>query len=172
MFDLEQKAETEGRPSEAKVWNVLVAQIWTGFPAYCHGTPDIKETMNASFSQLVSQLLYGQPELRSAVLRGLKLIVDSNVAISNSVQDTLNPSGTSIEQATQNINFLRTQAESWLAVLFNVFGSVGRDARGPVGEVITAWAGITSEQVEFSDFLFYHSTDFVSGNPQSVHKSR
>lgn len=43
MFDAQQKAEAEGRPSEAKVWNVLVAQIWAGFVGYCHGTPDLKE---------------------------------------------------------------------------------------------------------------------------------
>lgn len=147
MFDLQQKAENEGRQSESKVWNVLISQIWAGFPAYCHATPNIEGTMDASFSQLVSQLLYGQPELRSAVLRGLRLIVESNVALSNSVPDTLNPSGLTDEQASHNVTFLRTQAESWLAVLFNVFGTVGRDARGPVGDVITAWASITSEQV-------------------------
>ncbi|KAJ3778669.1 armadillo-type protein [Lentinula raphanica] len=153
MFDLQQKAETEGRQSEAKVWNVLISQIWAGFPSYCHGTPDIKETLNASFSQLISQLLYGQPELRSPVLRGLKLIVDSNVALANSVPDTLNPAGITSEQAALNVTFLQTQAESWEAVLFNVFGSVGRDARGQVGEVITAWAGITSEQEIHKAFL-------------------
>ncbi|KAJ4483189.1 armadillo-type protein [Lentinula aciculospora] len=146
MFDLQQKAETEGRQSEAKVWNVLISQTWAGFPAYCHGTPNLKDIMNASFSQLVSQLLYGQPELRSAVLRGLRLLVESNVSLANSVPDTLNPSGITSVRAEQNVLFLQAQAESWLAVLFNVFGSVSRDARGQVGDVITAWAGITSEQ--------------------------
>lgn len=43
MFDLQQKAETEGRASEGKVWSVLVAQIWGGLPGYCHGTPDLPE---------------------------------------------------------------------------------------------------------------------------------
>ena len=43
MFDLQQKAEAEGRQSEAKVWNVLVAQVWNGLPAYCYKTPDFQE---------------------------------------------------------------------------------------------------------------------------------
>ena len=43
MFDLQQKAEVEGRASEAKVWSVLVSQIWNGLPAYCYRTPDLKE---------------------------------------------------------------------------------------------------------------------------------
>ncbi|KAF8829060.1 hypothetical protein HHX47_DHR3000971 [Lentinula edodes] len=176
MFDLQQKAENEGRQSESKVWNVLISQIWAGFPAYCHATPNIEGTMDASFSQLVSQLLYGQPELRSAVLRGLRLIVESNVALSNSVPDTLNPSGLTDEQAAHNVTFLRTQAESWLAVLFNVFGTVGRDARGPVGDVITAWASITSEQeihkayIKVVDLFKGHigKTSSASGNEENI----
>ncbi|KAJ3791123.1 NUC173-domain-containing protein [Lentinula aff. detonsa] len=162
MFDLQQKAETEGRQSEAKVWNVLISQIWAGFPSYCHGTSNIKDTMDVSFSQLVSQLLYGQPELRSPVLRGLRLIVESNVALVNSVPATLNPASVTSEQAALNVMFLRTQAESWLAVLFNVFGSVGRDARGQVGDVITAWAGITSEQEIHKAFV--KVVDLLKGN--------
>lgn len=43
MFDLQQKAEMEDRPSEAKVWTVLVAQIWSGFAGYCNGAADVKE---------------------------------------------------------------------------------------------------------------------------------
>lgn len=43
MFNLQQKAETEGRASEAKVWSVLVAQIWAGLAGYCHAPVDLKE---------------------------------------------------------------------------------------------------------------------------------
>ena len=42
MFDYQQTAEAGGRASEAKVWSVLVAQIWNGLPGYCHGTVDLK----------------------------------------------------------------------------------------------------------------------------------
>ena len=42
MFDLQQKAEIEGRQSEAKVWSVLVGQVWTGLAGYCSG-PSLKE---------------------------------------------------------------------------------------------------------------------------------
>lgn len=67
-------------------------------------------------------------------------MVDSNV--SPSLTNAIAP-----EDAAQNVAFLRTQAESWLAVFFNVFGSVGRDGRGMVGDVISAWAAIAGEQV-------------------------
>jgi ribosomal RNA-processing protein 12 len=67
-------------------------------------------------------------------------MVDSNVSPSQT-------GAISFEATTENIAFLRTQAESWLAVFFNVFSSVGRDARGMVGDVISAWAAIAGEQV-------------------------
>lgn len=43
MFDLQQKAETEGRQSEAKVWSVLVSQIWSGLAGYCHASVDLPQ---------------------------------------------------------------------------------------------------------------------------------
>jgi ribosomal RNA-processing protein 12 len=43
MFDLEQKAKSENRPSEAKVWTVLIAQVWAGLPGYCWSKADTPE---------------------------------------------------------------------------------------------------------------------------------
>ncbi|KAH7916528.1 armadillo-type protein [Hygrophoropsis aurantiaca] len=151
MFNLQQKAETEGRQSEAKVWSVLVAQIWTGFAGYCHAPPDLKASLTPAFSQLLSQLLYGQPELRPPVLKGLKTIVESNVVLSSKIDETMESESSDSEfitpaQAADNLAFLKTQVESWFAVFFNVFGSVGRDARGMVGDVISVWAGLAEPQ--------------------------
>ncbi|KAK7035453.1 pre-rRNA processing protein [Paramarasmius palmivorus] len=145
MFDLQNTAESEGRQSEAKMWSVLVSQIWNGFPGYCYGTVDLKEALTQQFSQLLSQVLYSQPDLRPPILRGLKVMVDSNVAIKSGDNDAINPSFIRPDQAARNLDFLRTQAENWLAVLFNVFGSVNRDSRGSMGEVIAAWASISDE---------------------------
>lgn len=43
MFDLQQRAEAEGRAAEGKVWSVLISQVWHGLPAYCHQTPDLRQ---------------------------------------------------------------------------------------------------------------------------------
>ncbi len=53
MFDLQQKAEVEGRQSESKVWDVLVAQTWTGFAAYCYGSPDLSQVINCSVASIM-----------------------------------------------------------------------------------------------------------------------
>ncbi|RPD59760.1 NUC173-domain-containing protein [Lentinus tigrinus ALCF2SS1-6] len=149
MFELQATAEAEDRQSEAKVWSVLIEQIWVGLPGYCWAPADLKQSLNTQFSQLLSQLLYNQPELRPAVLRALKVMVDSNVALASEdpekiakLPETIRADPISAEEAQANVAFLRTQAESWLAVLFNVFGSVGRDNQGMVGDVISAWIAI------------------------------
>ncbi|KAI8992894.1 NUC173-domain-containing protein [Trametes punicea] len=149
MFDLQTTAEAEGRQSEAKVWSVLVEQIWMGLPGYCWGTVDLRQSLTPQFSQLLSQLLYSQPDLRPAVLRSLKIMVDSNITLASGepekiakLPETVRADPISEEEAQANVVFLRSQAESWLAVLFNVFGSVGRDNQAMVGDVISAWIAI------------------------------
>lgn len=49
--------------------------------------------------------------------------------------------------AQSNVDFLRTQVESWLAVLFNLFSSAGRNGHSMVGDVIAAWTSIADEKV-------------------------
>lgn len=58
----------------------------------------------------------------------------------------------SFEERASNIAFLKTQAESWLAVLFNVFGSVNRDSKSMVSDVIDLWASIADQSVSKSKF--------------------
>ncbi|TFK68676.1 NUC173-domain-containing protein [Pluteus cervinus] len=144
LFDVQQKAEVAGRQSEAKVWSVLVVQIWNGFSGYFLGTTDLKRCLTPAFSQLLSQLLYTQPDLRLSVLKGLKAMVDINFTASRGQEqeDAFITAG----EAAANVAFLRTQAESWLAVLFNVFGTVGRDNRTVVGNVITVWVNMAGEE--------------------------
>lgn len=146
MFGYAQVAEAAGRESEVKVWMVLVGQVWNGLVGYCHAPKDLKEALGPEFSVLLTQLLYTQPELRSSVLRALKTLVESNVKrVSSSDmtdEDEDADEGITQAEASANVAFLAAQSESWLAVLFNVFGSTNRDGRGMVGDVIGAWAGI------------------------------
>lgn len=88
------------------------------------------------------------------MLKALKVVVDSNVALGSGddLQIIKLPEGAraapiSQQLAQENVVYLRTQVESWLAVLFNVFSSVGRDSQGPVGDVISTWVAIADEQV-------------------------
>lgn len=173
MFDYQQTAEAEGRTPEAKVWSVLISQIWNGLPGYCHGTPDLKpvwvpfaclrpgshnneQALTTTFSQLLSQLIYSQEELRPAILKALKAMVDSNVSLASEDDGS---EGSSVvkhisrKTAQENVAFLKTQADSWLAVLFNVFGTVESEGRGKIGDVIKAWAGIAKPEAGLVHYL-------------------
>lgn len=111
----------------------------------------VLQALTPEFSQLLSQLLYSQAELRPPILRALRIMVDSNAALASGdvvkLPESVRADAISADEASGNIAFLRTQAESWLAVLFNVFSSVGRDNQGMVGEVVSAWISIAGEQV-------------------------
>jgi ribosomal RNA-processing protein 12 len=100
MFNLQQKAETEGVHQKRKVWSVLIAQDM-GWPCrvlsfscrsqrgellYAGKLAPLLVRLH-SFSgthsgvlSITVQLLYGQPELRPSVLKALKVMVDSNVS--------------------------------------------------------------------------------------------
>jgi ribosomal RNA-processing protein 12 len=82
-------------------------------------------------------------------LKALKKVVDLNVALANSIEDEAPALSTTISQgdAQENLAYLRTQVESWLAVLFNVYGSVNRDSRGLIGDVINSWLFIAGDEV-------------------------
>lgn len=103
---------------------------------------------------MLSQLLYSQPDLRPAVLKALRVLAESHVAIASGDSGQLAklPEAVRIdpipqEVAAENISFLRAQVESWLAVLFNVFSTAGRDGQALVADVITAWIIMAEEKV-------------------------
>ena len=81
-------------------------------------------------------------------------MVESNKAIASGEFDKLPENirvdTISADEAAVNLEFLRSQADSWLAVLFNVFSSVGKETQGSVGEVISAWISIASAEVSLS----------------------
>jgi ribosomal RNA-processing protein 12 len=43
LFELQSAAEGAGRAAEAKVWSVLIGQVWAGLVGYCHVTSDLPE---------------------------------------------------------------------------------------------------------------------------------
>jgi ribosomal RNA-processing protein 12 len=70
-----------------------------------------------------------------------------------------------LQEAQENIEFLRTQVESWVAVLFNVYGSVARDSRTMVGDVINSWLSIASEKVDSFDWTLNEDVTYLTGEP-------
>ena len=94
-------------------------------------------------------MLYTQPSLRPTLLRSLQTLVETSrsLSLSSAPSDSLLSSfGIDQAQGKANLEFLRGMAKNLLAVLFNVFSQVSREQRGMVGEVITSYMSVTSEQ--------------------------
>jgi ribosomal RNA-processing protein 12 len=81
-------------------------------------------------------------------------MVDLNAALAISIDEEAAALSRTLSQedAQENLAYLRTQVESWLAVLFNVYGSVNRDSRALIGDVINSWASIADDKVSQSIF--------------------
>ena len=94
-------------------------------------------------------------------------MVDANLAVSTA--DIPPSEGLTQQEAHENLEFLRTQTESWLAVLFNVYGTVTRDFRSTIGEVISSWVTIAGEQVHI--FLYLTNYRYLFIDFKGIHNA-
>lgn len=106
---------------------------------------------------MLSQILYNQPDLRLSVLKSLRILIESQVSLSSNTDNRVtapwNAFALTPEEASANLEFLKSQSDSWFAVLFNVFGSVGREGQGVVGDTIVAWASIADANVRLMHII-------------------
>ena len=73
-----------------------------------------------------------------------------------------------LREAQENVKFLGTQVESWLAVFFNVYGSVARNSRTMVGDVINSWMSIANEKVDSLEPKFEPNITFTLQESRSA----
>ncbi|KZO92603.1 NUC173-domain-containing protein [Calocera viscosa TUFC12733] len=155
LFNVQAKAEEDGKAVEVKVYGALVEQIWACFPAYCDMPVDLTEAFTSNFAQVLTQVLYQQPNMRSSVLRGLQRLVERNSSLAASAgppEELKNSFAMDQEDAKANVEFLRGMAGNLLSVFFNVFGSAERDARGLVGDVISTYFKIADLKIVASTY--------------------
>nr|ODO02374.1 ribosomal RNA-processing protein 12 [Cryptococcus depauperatus CBS 7855] len=149
LFNRKMAAEEAGRAGEAKVWEVLVGQIWDSWPGFCEMPRDMTEGLTPEFLGLITNLLYSQPSLLPSLLRGLSQLVSSTEHLANSqnaAHQLRKEFGVDQSTALENLAVLKSLAKDMLSVLLNVFSKLPRESRGMVGEVIQLWVGIMTEQ--------------------------
>ncbi|TIB12132.1 hypothetical protein E3P92_02685 [Wallemia ichthyophaga] len=150
MFEFASQSKNQGKELEAKIYSTLMEQIWNTFPSFCNLPVDMTVGLNDEFASMLSNVLYSQPQLRSFVLKGLRNLIEKNVSLQKSQGPTEELkkafNGMGQEEATVNINYLKTIAPNLLSVLFDLFGTVSRESRGMVGEVIADYLTIASEK--------------------------
>ncbi|KAL8718711.1 MAG: hypothetical protein Q9225_004192, partial [Loekoesia sp. 1 TL-2023] len=134
---------------EVKIFETIVQQTWALFPGYCNLPMDLDKAFDQGFAELLSNLLYSQPDLRADICRGLQTLVESNqeiLAVEASQEEIHIQSRISKTMAQANLDHLATFAGNLLAVLFNVYSQTLPQFRGYILQCINAYLSITKEK--------------------------
>ncbi|GAB7329999.1 hypothetical protein MBLNU13_g01693t1 [Cladosporium sp. NU13] len=132
---------------DIKIFETVVSQVWGCLPGYCELPLDLKDAFDQSFAELLSNILYQQPQIRTDVCKALQNLVDTNRVIAELEED-----GNLIEQgrltkaeAQSNLDHLAGFAGNMLAVLFNVYSQTLPQNRGNLLQCINAFLSVTPE---------------------------
>ncbi len=141
---------TSEKTMEIKIFETLVQQIWALLPGYCNSPLDLANAFDQSFAEMLANLLYKQPELRTDICRALQNLVESNKEIISGdipEQELLLQRRMTKADAQKHIDHLSTFAGNLLAVLFNVYSQTLPQYRGYILQCINAYLSITPEKV-------------------------
>ncbi|KAI1330525.1 NUC173-domain-containing protein [Xylariaceae sp. FL0255] len=133
---------------EVKIYETLVAQIWSVLPGFCDLPLDLTVAFDQSFAELLANILYKQTELRLNICRALRTLVESNqtIATAEEGESLILQSRVSKADAQRNLAYLGGFSGNLLAVLFNVYSQTLPQSRGPILQTINAYLSITPEQ--------------------------
>jgi ribosomal RNA-processing protein 12 len=133
---------------EIKIFETIVQQIWATLPGYCDLPLDVIEAFDQTFAEMVANLLYSQPQLRTEICRALQNMVESNQTVLSieGDEDLVMQGRVSRADAQKNIDHLASLASNVLAVLFNVYSETLPHHRGVILQAINAYLSITPEQ--------------------------
>ena len=145
---------TKEKTMEVKIYETLVQQVWATFPGYCTFALDLPSAFDQEFAELLSNLLYQQPELRTDICNGLQTLVESYqvmVAGEYSGDEVRLHYQMTKDEGARSLNHLTTLAGNILAVLFNVYSETLPQYRGYILQCISAFLSITPEAVRKLD---------------------
>jgi len=130
---------------DIKIFETVVSQVWGCLPGYCELPIDLKEAFDQSFAELLSNLLYQQPQIRTDVCKALQNLVDTNRVIAELEQDDnlIEQGRLTKADAQSNLEHLAGFAGNMLAVLFNVYSQTLPQNRGNLLQCINAFLSVT-----------------------------
>ncbi|CAK4033566.1 Ribosomal RNA-processing 12 [Lecanosticta acicola] len=138
---------TKEKTMEIKIFETIVGQIWSCLPGYCELPVDLKEAFDQTFAEMLSNLLYQQPQMRSDICKALQNLVDTNKSIAEleGDEELIKQGRVSKDDAQKNLQHLAGFAGNLLAVLFNVYSQTLPHNRGNLLQCINAYLSITPE---------------------------
>ena len=133
---------------DIKIFETVVAQVWQCMPGYCELPLDLQEAFDQDFAELLSNLLYQQPQLRTDICKGLQNLVDTNKAIAEleTEAELIQQGRVTKDESSKNLDHLAGFAGNLLAILFNVYSQTLPHNRGNLLQCINAYLSITPEQ--------------------------
>ncbi|CAO1604644.1 pre-rRNA processing protein [Xanthoria calcicola] len=141
---------------EVKIFETIVHQTWSLLPGYANLPLDLVQAFDQEFAELLSNLLYSQPELRPDVCRALQILVESNqelLAVDAKEHEILMRSRVTKTSAQSNLDHLSNLSGNLLAVLFNVYTQTLPQFRGYILQCINAYLSITKEKELLETFV-------------------
>lgn len=139
---------TAEKTMDIKIFETIVAQIWACLPGYCELPVDLSEAFDQPFAEVLSNLLYQQPQLRTDICKALQDLVDTNKSIAEleGEENLVEQGQVTKDEAKRNLDHLAGLAGNLLAVLFNVYSQTLPHNRGNLLQCINAYLSITPEQ--------------------------
>lgn len=147
MFQRVLNHGSEEKTMDIKIFETVVSQIWACLPGYCELPLDLREAFDQGFAEMLSNLLYQQPQLRTDICKALQSLVETNKAIAglDGDENLVEQSRVAKDDAQKNIEHLAGFAGNMLAVLFNVYSQTLPHNRGNLLQCINAYLSITPE---------------------------
>jgi len=164
VLDQTGKAKT----METKIFETLVQQVWASLPGYCDRCLDITkvcsflsnpltmltktQALDQGFAELLSNVLYQQPDMRINICKALQILVDSTkaTALITGPEDLVAQGRISKADAQMSLQHIAAIAPNLLAVLFNIYCETNPQYRGPILACIDSYLSIIPPQ-EISD---------------------
>lgn len=131
---------------DIKIFETVVSQVWACLPGYCELPLDLKDAFDQSFAEMLSNLLYQQPQLRTDVCKALQNLVDTNrviAEIEEGEENMILQGRVTRAEAQSNLEHLAGYAGNMLAVLFNVYSQTLPQNRGNLLQCINAFLSVT-----------------------------
>ncbi|KAL9050406.1 MAG: hypothetical protein Q9162_006654 [Coniocarpon cinnabarinum] len=133
---------------ETKIFETLVQQIWSCLPGYCDRPTDCANAFDQSMAEMISNLLYQQPQMRNDLCRALLNLVQGYKDIvqhehEDSAELLVVNNRLTKELAQSHLDHLSKYAANMLAVLFNVYGETLPQHRAPLLAAINIYLSIT-----------------------------
>lgn len=140
-------ARSVGEETNAKVFKTIIDQIWASLPGFCDLPLDLTMAFTSEVAQLLANVLYKQPDLRSTVcnaLQNLCIKPQQLIECPLTEEQLLSRYQYGRELARASLKHMNQFAMNFLSVLFNVYGQTLPQYRSNVLETIKGFLRIAS----------------------------